>query len=176
MRRTSISARRRPSGIALALSGSAPPTEAGSLRVGLQGTYVRRFGTQIRSATCVSRLADATYGAPLPRWRSTLTLDWARGPWGARLAQVCSSGYVEPLRQPEAGQRRVGAISTWDLQGRYSGFPCWQLAAGIRDLLDNEPPVSIGLTFQFGYNPQVGSPLGRIFYVRASYAVKKADR
>jgi hypothetical protein len=29
-----------------------------------------------------------------------------------------------------------------------------------------------GTTFQVGYNPQVGSPLGRTFYLRAGYSFR----
>jgi iron complex outermembrane receptor protein len=107
----------------------------------------------------------------VPRWRSTLTFDWTRGPWGATLSQLYSSGYVEWM--PDAATKRtVGAAASWDLQGRYNGFRNWQLAAGIRNLLDSEPPFSLTSGFQFGFNPQVSSPLGRSFYLRASYAVK----
>ncbi|MGH6622735.1 MAG: TonB-dependent receptor domain-containing protein, partial [Burkholderiaceae bacterium] len=121
----------------------------------------------------VSRLGDATYGDAVPRWRSTLTLDWNRGPWGATLAQVYSAGYIEPVQEPATGTRQVGAAASWDLQGRYTGFKGWQLAAGVRNLFDEEPPFRVqGDTFQIGYNPQVANPLLRLFYLSATYTWK----
>ncbi len=160
------------SGIDVSFNWTLPPGEHGIFRVGLYGTYVRQWETQIDGVTYVSMLADATHFAPVPRWRSTLTLDWTRGPWGATLAHVYSSGYDEPLQPPAGETREVGSSSSWDLQGRYSGFRGWQLAAGIRNLFDEEPPFSRTSAFQFGFNPQVASPLGRTFYLRATYAFR----
>ena len=41
------------------------------------------------------------------------------------------------------------------------------------NLFDADPPLSVqGNTFQVGFNPQVASPLGRSFYVRAGYAYR----
>ncbi len=160
------------SGIDVAIRWASAPTAAGNFSVGLQGTYVRQFDTQLDGVTTVSLLGDATQGgSPVPRWRSTLTFDWTRGPWGATLAQVYSSGYVEWLVREDT-TRTVGAAASWDLQGRYAGWPGWQIAAGIRNLLDSEPPFSLTSNFQFGFNPQVSNPLGRTFYLRASYAVR----
>lgn len=131
---------------------------------------MRQYEAQLNGVDDVSMLGNSVYGPPVPRWRSTLSFDWSRGLWGATLSQVYSRGYVEanPL---DDSLRAVGAWSSWDLQLRYAGFAGWQLAAGIRNLLDTEPPVSAqGNTFQVGYNPQAANPLGRLFYLRATYA------
>jgi iron complex outermembrane receptor protein len=127
----------------------------------------------VDGVTFVSRLGDATYGAAIPRWRSTLTLDWGLGPWGVTLAQLYSSGYSEPLREPATGARHVGSASTWDLQGRFTGFAGWQLALGVRNLFDADPPFSLqSQSFQAGFNPQVASPLGRAYYLNATYSFR----
>jgi iron complex outermembrane receptor protein len=134
---------------------------------------VLQWETQVDGVTYVSRLGDAKYGDAIPRWRSTLTLEWGLRPWGVTLAQVYSAGYSEALREPATGTRRVGSASSWDLQGRYSGFSGWQLAVGVRNLLDADPPFTVqGNTFQVGFNPQVASPLGRAFYARAGYTFR----
>jgi iron complex outermembrane receptor protein len=160
------------SGIDVSFNWKLPPSEHGTFGIGLFGTYVRQWDTQIDGVTYVSLLGDATYGAPVPRWRSTVTFDWTLGPWGATLAQIYTSGYVEQLSEPAVGTREVDSSSSWDLQGRYAGFRGWQLAAGIRNLFDEEPPFSQTSNFQFGFNPQAASPLGRQFYLRATYAWK----
>jgi iron complex outermembrane receptor protein len=136
---------------------------------------VRRFDTQLDGVTTVSPLGDARNAAAVPRWRSAVTIDWTRGPWGATLAWQYASGYVENVTapiQPGPPTREVDAAANWDLQLRYAGFAGWQLAGGVRNLLDTEPPFSQTSAFQFGFNPVVSSPLGRTFYLRASYAVK----
>jgi iron complex outermembrane receptor protein len=70
------------------------------------------------------------------------------------------------------GTRHAGAAAGWYLHGRYAGLTGRLLAAGIHNLLDSEPPFSLTSNFQFGFNPQVSNPLGRTFYLRASYAVR----
>jgi iron complex outermembrane recepter protein len=162
----------KTSGIDVFLSWAVPAQPWGQLRVGLQGTYVRQWETQIDGVNYVSMLGSAVYGTPVPRWRSTLSFDWTRGPWGATLSQVYSTGYVE-TRPVDEQLRQVGAAESWDLQARFAGLDGWQLAAGIRNLFDAEPPASLtGLRFQSGYNPQAASPLGRVFYLRATYAFR----
>ena len=79
------------------------------------------------------------------------------------LRGLCARSIGEP--------HKVGAFAPWDLQGTYSGFRGLQLVAGIRNLFDSDPPVSNQpFFFQSGYNPQIASPLGRLFYLRATYS------
>ena len=162
------------SGIDVAVRWTLPAKEAGRFDLGLQGTYARQFDTQLDGVTTVSLLADARSAPPVPRWRSAVTVDWTRGPWGATLAWQYASGYIEsvnvPIR-PGPPTREVDATTNWDLQLRYDGIAGWRLAGGVRNLLDTEPPFSQTSAFQFGFNPVVSSPLGRTFYLRASYAV-----
>jgi iron complex outermembrane receptor protein len=161
------------SGLDVFFNWLAPPLGWGRVRVGLQGTSVLQWETKVDRVTYVSRLGDATYGAAIPRWRSTLSLDWSLGPWGATLAQIYSSSYTEPLRAPLRGTRRVDASSSLDLQGRYSGLAGWQLALGVRNLFDADPPFTVqGATFQVGFNPQAASPRGRTFYLNATYSLR----
>jgi iron complex outermembrane recepter protein len=163
----------KTSGIDVFFKWAAPAQDWGQLRVGLQGTYVRQWETQIDGVNWLSMLGSAVYGAPVPRWRSTLSFDWSRGPWGATLSQVYSGGYVETRSAEDGRLWQVGAAASWDLQARYAGFEGWQLAAGIRNLFDAEPPLSDhGQSFQTGYNPQAASPLGRVFYLRAGHSFK----
>ncbi|MGH6623942.1 MAG: TonB-dependent receptor domain-containing protein, partial [Burkholderiaceae bacterium] len=163
------------SGVDVVINALAPRQDWGQLQFGLQGTYVMQYETQIDGVQFVSMLGSAVYGVPIPRWRSTLTFDWTDGPWGATLAQVYSGGYTDQYPGADGAPRKVGAASTWDLQGRYSGFKRWRLAVGIRNLFDADPPASNALSdpfvvFQSGYNAQTASPLGRLFYVRAAYS------
>ena len=163
----------KTSGIDMSLKWAIPAQDWGRLRVGLQGTYVRQWETQIDGVNFVSLLGSAVYGSPVPRWRSTLTFDWTHGPWGATVSQTYSRGYVDAYPGVNGEPRNVGASTSWDLQARYTGLDGWQFAAGIRNLFDTDPPLSNqDRSFQVGYNPQVASPLGRAFYLRASRALK----
>ena len=140
------------------------------------GTYVKQW-TRIRwRRLCVAGWHDA-YGPAIPRWRSQLTLNWNNGPWGATLAQTYTAGYTDFAPGASGEPHEVGAFAPWDLQGIYSGFRGWQLVAGIRNLFDSDPPVSNhpSFFFQSGYNPQIASPLGRLFYLRATYSWTRYD-
>jgi len=165
----------KTSGIDVTARWSPPATEFGRFDLGLQGTYVRQFDTQLDGVTTVSLLGDARNAPAVPRWRSAVSLDWTGGAWGATLAWQVASGYIENVVRPilpAEPTRKVDAATNWDLQLRYDGLAGWRLAGGVRNLLDAEPPFSQTSSFQFGFNPLVSSPLGRTFYLRATYALK----
>jgi iron complex outermembrane receptor protein len=130
-----------------------------------------QWDTQFDGVVFVSQVGTDAYGPAIPRWRSQLTLNWNNGPWGATLAQTYTAGYTDFAPGPSGEPHEVGAFAPWDLQGTYSGFRGWKLVAGIRNLFDSDPPVSNQpFFFQSGYNPQIASPLGRLFYLRATYS------
>jgi iron complex outermembrane receptor protein len=163
----------KTSGIDVFFNGALPSQNWGQVRAAVHGTYVVRYDTQIDGVQYVSMVGSAVYGAPIPRWRSTLTLDWNKADWGATLTQAYSGGYTDQFPGSDGGARKVGAASSWDLQFRYGGFSSWQFAIGIKNLFDDEPPSSNQLrTIQVGYNPQTASPLGRTFYLRGTFAIK----
>ena len=161
----------RTSGIDVSFAWTAPTMDWGTVRVSLQGTYVLQWETQLEGATEISALGTDALLSAIPRWRSQFTLNWNSGPWGATLAQTYTSGYSD-FRLDVSGQPRdVSAFAPWDLQGSYSGFRGWQWVAGIRNLFNRDPPVSNQTrNFQIGYNPLLANPLGRLFYLRATYA------
>lgn len=160
------------SGFDVALNWTPPVTSYGNFAVNLQGTYVLQWDTSVDGINQVSRLADARYGLPVPRWRSTLTFDWNLGPWGATVSQVYTGGYTDVFPLP-AGQQTtidVESYSIWNLQATYAGFAGWRLAVGIRNLFDTEPPFSS--VYGIGYNRRVADPRGRVFYLRATFTMK----
>lgn len=77
-------------------------------------------------------------------------------------------------RRWQPGQpRQAGADALWDLQGTYVASANWRFAAGVKNLLDAKPPATNKPAGFFpGYNPQIANPLGRLFYLRATNAVK----
>ena len=68
-------------------------------------------------------------------------------------------------------QLNVPAHYTFDWQTQYRGIKNLVLTGGVFNLADKTPPLSLRNTgsHQLGYDPRYASPIGRTFYVNASY-------
>jgi iron complex outermembrane receptor protein len=157
-----------------------PRTDAGRFTATLNGTYIRDWTASVKGLPAVSATGRYDYFlamAPIPRWRHFASLHWDYGPWDATLSQTFQSGYVDynydEGGEPLPNSRRVGTNSTWDAQGSYTGFKNTTVVFCVRNLFDRAPPFSNQRnSFQVGYDPQYGDPLGRTFYTRLTYAFK----
>lgn len=139
----------------------------GRWQVGLQATYVRRHEMQFDAIPILPLVGTAEFGVPTPRWRTTLSLDWTLGAWGATLSQTSSAGYTDQFPGPDGLPRRVGATTQWDLQLRLAAPGGWRWRLDIQNLFDRAPPASNQQrTAQLGYNPQLSNPLGRAIGLR----------
>ena len=167
------------SGVDVDLRYRPPAVELGRFALGFTGTYIIDYAATDFAAASPGR-ADPLGNGAISRWRHYATIDWSRGPWGATLAQTFQLHYdqEDPLSCDATtavcpGLRRVGSYSVVDLQGRYEGIKGLTLSAGVRNLLDRAPPLSVGsMSFQVGYEPTYGDPRGRIFYVAARYTFR----
>jgi len=66
----------------------------------------------------------------------------------------------------------VPSYTTWDWQTRYDFSKALQLTAGVKNLFDRAPPLSLqngGGGNQAGYDGRYADPLGRTFYLTGSY-------
>lgn len=167
------------SGVDVDLRHRLPADDLGRFALGFTGTYIIDYAATDFTAASPGR-ADPLGNGAISRWRHYASIDWSRGPWGATLAQNFQLHHdqADPLSCDPAtgacpGLRRVGSYSVVDLQGRYEGFRGLTLSAGVRNLLDRAPPLSVGSSsFQIGYEPAYGDPRGRIFYVAARYTFR----
>jgi len=161
------------SGTDVAVQWTASPQPWGRLRAGLLGTYVRRHDAQFDGVQFVPLVGTAEYAAPVPRWRSTLTLDWSLGAWGATLSHGYSAGYIDQFPGPDGLARRVGPSMQWDLQLRLAAPERWRWSLGVQNVFDRDPPASNQQrSAQLGYNPQLSSPMGRSLVLQGTYAFR----
>jgi iron complex outermembrane receptor protein len=161
------------SGVDMSAQWSAGANPWGRWQAVLQATYVRRHETQFDGVQFLPLVGTAEFGAPSPRWRTALTLDWNLGAWGATLSQLSSAGYTDQFPGPDGLPRRVGASTQWDLQLRLAAPAGWRWRLDIQNLFDRAPPASNQTrTAQLGYNPQLSNPLGRSFGLRATWAMR----
>jgi iron complex outermembrane recepter protein len=104
-------------------------------------------------------------GGPVVRVKQNISLDWDTHAWAAGVRYFRQSGYKD---YDEV--RNVPKYDLWSLQGQYKGVKNLVLTAGILNLLDKKPPVTVQEDyFQVGFDPTYADVKGRSFYVRANY-------
>jgi iron complex outermembrane receptor protein len=153
-------------GVDLSAQWRPAPTSVGSFSVSIDGTYVDSFKYQREAGgefiSAAGRYADNT---PVFRWQHTLTVGWKLGAWAATLGQRYKSGYTD-----QDGVNDVDSYTLYDASVTWTGVKNLTVAAGINNLLDEEPPVSGQTnTFQRGYDPRFTDPLGRTLMLRLAY-------
>ena len=159
------------SGIDLGLNWKLPRSQYGNFTFNFDGTWVRKYEYQNeRGGEFVQNVGVYGDNAPVFRWRHNATLQWNLDKWNATLSNKYMSGYRDQNYVDTQYEQSVKAYSVWSLSGAYSGFKNTELTVGVKNLLNEDPPFSnqIG-TFQSGYDPRFADPLGRTFYVRATY-------
>jgi iron complex outermembrane receptor protein len=154
-------------GVDLSLAWRAPKGGWGGVTASVDGTWVHRYDYQNERGGAfihnVGRYADAV---PVFRWQHTATLAWNRGAWGATLAQTYRSGYDDQ----DPATNDVSSYSLWNVSGSYTGIGGLTLIAGVKNLLDKDPPfTNQGTLFQKGYDPRYTDPTGRALYLRGSF-------
>jgi iron complex outermembrane recepter protein len=151
------------------------PLGPGRLTASLVGTYFSKFDSQNPDGTFSNDLDDTNTatGGVVPRWKHYASIDYATGPWGFTLGQSWQKRYNDlPGTVAGTPPRKVGVYELYDFQARYTGFKDLELRAGIRNLLDKDPPYSNAggrTSFQGGYDPGYADPRGRYFYGGLTY-------
>ena len=147
--------------------------EWGKFNAHLDGTYFMQYRYQlVVDGPYYDNVGKAGDNGAVSRWKHYLALDWSRGAWGATIAQNFVYGYQDE-DNGSSPPRRVASYETYDVQGSWSGWKGLKVAAGIRNLLNRDPPASRqGETFQVGYDARYYDPLGRTFYLSVKYAFK----
>ncbi len=161
----------RTRGVDLSLLYRLPRNPWGNFSLTVDGTYVDKYDYQNERGgpftENVGRYADET---PVFRWRHNASLAWSLAPWTMTLANRYLSGYDDQNDVDPEFEQRVDAYSTWTLSGTYSGNQSIDITAGVKNLFDEDPPyTNQTTTFQQGYDPRFTDPLGRAFFVRATY-------
>jgi iron complex outermembrane receptor protein len=103
---------------------------------------------------------------PVFRWQNTANLGWNKGNLAAGLTARYKSGYTDVVPTNE-----VASYTTFDTYVSWAQKKGFGITAGVRNLFDRDPPLSLqGSQFQSGYDPRFYDPIGRTYYVRASYS------
>jgi iron complex outermembrane receptor protein len=160
-------------GVDVSLTLRSGATSVGNFTLTLDGTYVHKYEYQDeRDGPFIQNVARYAANNPVFRWKHNLALNWRQGDWAATLAQSYKSGYVDQnLDIADQYLNKVPSYQLWNLSGTYTGVKGVTLTAGVKNLLDKEPPFSNqGTLFQKGYDPRYTDPVGRALYLRGSYS------
>jgi iron complex outermembrane receptor protein len=169
----------RTSAIDVSIQYATPATDWGRVRMNFTGTYnIKNEQEQLDGSQVdqVNRFSAAG-GNPgvSPHWRHYLLLAWNRGPWLVSLADNYQSGTNDQPPAPGSGAttRRMDDYDLWDLGVFYTGFHGWTLSAGIKNLFDRDPPLSVQTqSVQVGYDPSYADPRGRLYWAGVRYTFR----
>ncbi|WP_432382265.1 TonB-dependent receptor [Duganella sp. P38] len=161
----------KTSGIDTSLRWKLPRTAAGDFVFQFDGTWVHSYKYQNETGgEFVENVGVYGDNAPVFRWKHNASISWKKGAWGATFANKYLSGYQDENGVDEQYYNKVKAYSTYSLSTSYTGIKNTDLTVGIKNLFDTAPPyTNQGTTFQSGYDPRFTDPLGRTFYVKATY-------
>ena len=160
------------------------PSAWGTWGIDYQGTYYLKAdlslatGVEHNIGTIVdpntqNPLTLPITGGVIPRYKQTVSLNWNYGPWGATLTNHYISGYeTAPNQDDGVTPHFVNSQTLWDLQGTYSAYKYLQFVVGVRNLMDTDPQLFIYTAnqFQYGYDPSVYDPRGRVVYGRVIFS------
>lgn len=159
----------------------------GRLSGSWENTYIQHY----RVVDTSTGLAEVTapgievLDSGVPRLRSTVRVNWARGPWSASLATRYISGFTEdcgaaggfpvctnPASMPPNfpdGSHRLGATAYTDVRASWA-VPLHTpltISAGVNNVLDRDPPTCLSCSLN-GYDASNYDLPGRFYYVEAN--------
>lgn len=115
------------------------------------------------------------------KWKHSAYATYQHGNWSTMLQNIYRSGYDDQvlpgvangLVKPSNYNPKVDAYSIFHLTTTYTGFKNLSLTAGIKNLLDEDPPFAITYDSNTGagstWEPRVADPRGRSFTLMATY-------
>ena len=161
-------------GIDVSLTLRSGATSAGIFTFSLDGTYVHKYEYQDeREGPFTQNVARYAANNPVFRWKHNAVLNWKWDVWSASLAHNFKSGYTDQnldLTPASPYWNEVPSYSLWNISASYTGVKGLTLTAGVKNLLDKDPPFSNqGTLFQKGYDPRYTDAVGRAIYLRGSY-------
>lgn len=115
------------------------------------------------------------------RWKHSLTGTYTRGAWTGTLQQLYRSGYTDAVLPgvangsvvPPNWNPKVKAYQLWNASVAFNGIKNLTLTAGVKNLLDKDPPFSAAYDSNTGagssWEPRVADPRGRSYTFQIDY-------
>jgi iron complex outermembrane receptor protein len=151
--------------------------------LGLDGSYLAEKKARIKANDPfgASQIGVHNQGGDLGlRWKHTAFLTFSKNEWSATLSQLYRKGYkdeqpvglADGVITPSQWNPDVAAYITYGVSATYTGFKSLSLTAGVKNLLDKDPPFTAHQNdFSAGgaWEPRVADPRGRSFTLIATY-------
>jgi iron complex outermembrane receptor protein len=154
----------------------APKQQWGQVKLNFTGTYNIQNLPQQLGGSYVNQVNhySSAGGNPgvIPYWHHYLQIDWDYGPWSATITENYQTGGYDQSPNPNTnGQLRViGDYDIWNIGGAYTGLRNWTVSAGIKNLLDRNPPFSNQTqSNQIAYDPSYTDVHGRLYWFGLKY-------
>ncbi|GAA0405536.1 TonB-dependent receptor domain-containing protein [Massilia aurea] len=115
------------------------------------------------------------------KWKHSAYVTYKYGNWSGMLQNIFRSGYTDQVLpgvasgriKPSEYNSKVDDYSIFHLTANYTGFKNLTLTAGIKNILDEDPPFAITYDSNTGagssWEPRVADPRGRSFTMMATY-------
>lgn len=133
-------------------------------------TSLGQYGSN--DAVSFRNVVKASLTAEMGQWTHNLGMNYRSG-YKDKHHDIdnCAVSIGDALGDCIDVQLDVRAHTTFDWQTQYRLMKNLELTAGITNLADKEPPLSLRNTgsHQLGYDPRYASPLGRTFYLSGNY-------
>jgi iron complex outermembrane receptor protein len=155
--------------------------ENGKVVMRLDGSYVAQFKRENADGTWSNQvdLEITAGGGVIPAWRHVASIAYEKGPWVATAFQNYQKGYHDITSNFAAvgftapTPRRVSSYETYDAQVMFTGFRNLQLALGVKNLFDKDPPYTNGGgQFAAGYDIAYADVRGRFVYGTLTFRFK----
>jgi iron complex outermembrane receptor protein len=148
----------------------------GNFAFNWDGTWIKSYKYQLSPTDPLKENVGAYVdGSPVFRWQHTVSLGWSKGDLSARLGIRNKTGYTD-MNSPAtvvggpSFYQDVKSYTLVDVSVTARPTKKLSLTAGIKNLLDTDPPFSNQSDrSQRGYDPRYTDPMGRTLFVRGSY-------
>ena len=170
---------RRTQGVDFAARGSFDGL-GGTFNLGLDGTYLLEKREKLLPNLPYTDLIGVfTLTGDLGlRWKHNAFINWRNDDWSLTLTQIFRNGYRN-FALPGSAARpdynpRVSNYITYNFSVSYTGLmQGLRLTAGVRNLLDRDPPFAITYDSNTGsgssWEPRVADPRGRSYTIAAEF-------
>ena len=152
-----------------------PAMAWGQVKLTVNGTYNIKNLQQQDDGSYIDAVNHDTPAGVIPYWRHYLLIDWTYGPWTLTLTENYQRGTYDLNPGPNTGGqlRVIGDYDVWSISGSYAGIKRLVLSAGIRNVLDRNPPFSNQTaTSQVGFDPSYTDPHGRLYWASVKYVFR----